>query len=68
MTRRLTPQDRIDELSSASVPFKFDIHAMIFSDDAPALETALHHKFREMNNNAYISSVNGTAFFVPVIL
>lgn len=55
MTRRLTPQDRIDELSSASVPFKFDIHAMIFSDDAPALETALHHKFRDkmvnlMNN------------------
>ena len=37
MTRRLEPMDRIDELGSASVPFNFDVHAMIFSDDAPAL-------------------------------
>ena len=41
MTRRLEPMDRIKELSSASVPFEFDVHAMIFSDDAPALETKL---------------------------
>lgn len=42
MTRRLDPQDRVDELGSASVPFLFDVHAMIHSEDAPALESALH--------------------------
>ncbi|HAP8143657.1 TPA: GIY-YIG nuclease family protein, partial [Enterococcus faecium] len=42
MTRRLEPMDRIKELSSASVPFEFDVHAMIFSEDAPSLETKLH--------------------------
>lgn len=51
MTRRLDPQDRIDELGSASVPFNFDVHAMIFSDDAPALETALHHAFEDRKLN-----------------
>jgi hypothetical protein len=51
MTRRLEPKDRIKELSSASVPFEFDIHAMIFSDDAPALETALHHTFDKKRVN-----------------
>ena len=45
MTRRLEPMDRITELSSASVPFPFDVHAMIFSDDAPALEALLHQHF-----------------------
>ena len=45
MTRRLEPIDRIRELSSASVPFPFDVHALIWSDDAPALETMLHKKF-----------------------
>lgn len=45
MTRRLEPMDRIDELSSASVPFPFDVHAMIFSNDAPALEAKLHQEF-----------------------
>lgn len=45
MTRRLDPQDRIDELGDASVPFNFDVHAMIFTDDAPALEAALHNAF-----------------------
>lgn len=35
MTRRLEPQDRVDKLGDASVPFKFDVHAMIFSDNAP---------------------------------
>ncbi len=45
MTRRLDPMDRIDELGGASVPFKFDVHALIFSADAPKLETALHNAF-----------------------
>ena len=44
MTRRLNPQDRVDELGDASVPFKFDVHAMIFSDDAVALENKLHQE------------------------
>lgn len=43
MTRRLEPMDRIKELSSASVPFEFDVHAMIFSEDAVNLENKLHH-------------------------
>lgn len=51
MTRRLDPQERIDELGSASVPFKFDVHAMIFSDDAPRLETALHNAFADKRVN-----------------
>lgn len=42
MTRRLEPLDRIKELSSASVPFSFDVHAMIFSEDAVSLENKLH--------------------------
>jgi DNA repair exonuclease SbcCD ATPase subunit len=42
MTRRLEPMDRIDELSNASVPFPFDLHAMLYSDNAPELEAALH--------------------------
>ena len=45
MTRRLEPLERIRELSSASVPFAFDVHAFIWSDDAPALENMLHKKF-----------------------
>ncbi len=51
MTRRLDPQDRIDELGDASVPFNFDVHAMIFSDDAPALEAALHRAFESKKVN-----------------
>lgn len=43
--------DRIKELSSASVPFEFDVHAMIFSEDAPALETALHRQFDDRRIN-----------------
>jgi len=42
MTRRLDPQDRVRELGDASVPFPFDVHMMISSNDAPALENALH--------------------------
>ena len=45
MTRRLEPLDRVHELSSASVPFAFDVHALIWSEDAPALENMLHKKF-----------------------
>jgi hypothetical protein len=45
MTRRLEPEERIQELSDASVPFNFDIHAMIFTEDAPKLENALHKAF-----------------------
>lgn len=51
MTRRLDPQQRVDELGSASVPFPFDVHAMIFSDDAVTLETNLHHIFNERRVN-----------------
>lgn len=51
MTRRLEPDDRIQELSGAAVPFHFDIHAMIFSEDAPSLETALHTKFADRRLN-----------------
>lgn len=51
MTRRLEPMDRIAELSSASVPFPFDVHALIFSDDAPALENILHQYFNEKRIN-----------------
>ena len=51
MTRRLNPQDRVDELGDASVPFKFDVHAMIFSEDAPALEAALHRAFQDRKLN-----------------
>lgn len=45
MTRRLDPMDRVRELGDASVPFRFDVHAVIFSDDAVGLETALHQAF-----------------------
>lgn len=42
MTRRLDPQERVDELGDASVPFKFDVHSFIFSEDAVQLESDLH--------------------------
>jgi DNA repair exonuclease SbcCD ATPase subunit len=51
MTRRLDPMDRVDELGDASVPFNFDVHAMIFSDNAPALEAALHRAFEDRKLN-----------------
>ena len=51
MTRRLDPLERIQELGDASVPFEFDIHAVIFAEDAPALETALHRAFAERRVN-----------------
>lgn len=51
MTRRLDPTERISELGDASVPFNFDVHAMIFTDDAPKLEAALHNAFADRKLN-----------------
>lgn len=64
MTRRLEPQDRIDELGDASVPFTFDIHAMIFTEDAPKLENALHKAFE----NKKVNMVNSRREFFNVTL
>jgi len=52
LTRRLDPIDRVRELGDASVPFVFDTHAIIYSDDAPALERALHGEFESTRINA----------------
>ncbi|HAC02938.1 MAG TPA: hypothetical protein DCE63_03160 [Eubacterium sp.] len=54
MTRRLEPQDRINELGNASVPFKFDVHSFIFSKDAVALENKMH----EILNDRRVNKVN----------
>lgn len=51
MTRRLDPMERVRELGDASVPFNFYVHAMIFCDDAPKLEAALHHEFEDRKVN-----------------
>lgn len=51
LTRRLDPDDRVRELGDASVPFAFDVHAMIYSDDAPGLESALHKQFSTQRIN-----------------
>ncbi len=51
MTRRLVPQERVDELGDASVPFRFDVHALFFAADAVALETALHQHFADRRIN-----------------
>ena len=64
MTRRLEPEERIAELSGASVPFRFDIHAMILSNDAPKLEAALHNAFADRKMNL----VNGRKEFFMVTL
>lgn len=64
MTRRLDPMDRVYELGDASVPFNFDVHAMIFSDDAPSLENALHHAFE----NRKVNMVNQRREFFHVTL
>lgn len=64
MTRRLEPEERIAELSGASVPFRFDIHAIIFSNDAPKLEAALHNAFADRKMNL----VNGRKEFFMVTL
>lgn len=62
VTRRLDPTERISELSSASVPFKFDIHALIFSYDAYKLETELHNYF----DNYKINKVNNHKEFYKI--
>lgn len=54
MTRRLNPQDRVSELGDASVPFKFDVHSFIFSDDAVSLESKLH----SILNDKRVNKVN----------
>ena len=59
MTRRLEPMERIDELGDASVPFWFDVHAMVFSDNAPALEAKLHERFAA----GRLNKVNGRKEF-----
>jgi hypothetical protein len=51
MTRRLDPQDRVNELGSASVPFKFDVHSFIFSEDAVGLEKKLHDTLNDKRLN-----------------
>jgi multidrug efflux pump subunit AcrA (membrane-fusion protein) len=51
LTRRLDPMDRVKELGDASVPFSFDVHAMIYVDDAPSLEAALHREFNDERVN-----------------
>jgi hypothetical protein len=51
MTRRMEPMDRVDELGSASVPFPFDLHVMLYSDNAPELETALHKLVQDRQVN-----------------
>jgi hypothetical protein len=51
LTRRLDPYQRVDELGDASVPFGFDVHAIIYSEDAPALEAALHREFAQRRVN-----------------
>lgn len=51
MTRRLEPLERVKELGDASVPFPFDFHALIYSEDAPALESALHQRFNDRRVN-----------------
>lgn len=51
MTRRLDPLDRVRELGDASVPFRFSVHALLFSDDAVGLETELHHRFAAVRVN-----------------
>ncbi len=51
MTRRLDPMDRVRELGDASVPFRFDVHALFFSDNAVGVETALHQQFAKRRVN-----------------
>ncbi|CAH1853903.1 DUF4041 domain-containing protein [Convivina intestini] len=64
VTRRLTPMDRIDELGSASVPFKFDVHALIFSENAFQLERELHKEF----TNSRVNHINNRKEYFNVSL
>ena len=64
MTRRLDPQERVDELGSASVPFPFDVHSLIFSDDAPSLENNIHKRL----NDRRVNTVNLRKEFFDITL
>lgn len=64
MTRRLDPMDRVNELGDASVPFRFDVHALIFTEDAPGLEAALHSAFE----NKKVNKINHRREFFHVSL
>lgn len=64
MTRRLEPTDRVRELGDASVPFQFDIHSLIFSDEAPTLENELHKAF----TNKKVNMINGRREFFKVTI
>lgn len=64
VTRRLEPIQRINELGDASVPFRFDVHALIFSDQAFMLEKALHERFSRQR----VNQVNGRKEFFQVPL
>ncbi|XHX80708.1 MAG: DUF4041 domain-containing protein [Stenomitos frigidus ULC029] len=64
MTRRLEPMDRVKELGDASVPFPFDVHAMIFCENAPELESRLHKRF----NFKRVNKANGKKEFFRVSL
>jgi len=64
MTRRLEPMDRVKELGDASVPFDFDVHGMIYSDNAPALENTLH---RHLENKRLNLANTRAEFFVTSI-
>lgn len=62
MTRRIDPQDRVNELGDASVPFKFDVHSFIFSEDAVTLESKLH----EILNSKRVNKVNRRKEFFKI--
>lgn len=64
MTRRLEPLDRVKELGDASVPFSFDVHAMVYSEDAPSLESLLQRRFSDRQVNL----VNARKEFFAVTL
>lgn len=64
MTRRIDPQERIRELGGASVPFHFDVHAMIYSENAPELESTFHRKFAKSR----INLANGRKEFFRIAL
>lgn len=64
MTRRLEPMDRVKELGDASVPFQFDVHAIIFSDNAPQMEYDLHKRFQ----NKRMNRINGRKEFFKVTI
>jgi predicted nucleic acid-binding Zn-ribbon protein len=64
MTRRLDPLDRVRELSGASVPFSFDVHGLIYSENAPDLESKLHKNFKDKRVNL----INGRKEFFKINL